>query len=152
MMLKTHLAIAVFVILLFMPSVSHPWIFALVALIASFIPDIDTGFSTVGRSMGGAIIRFFTKHRGFFHSFSFCVIASLVLAFFLPIAALPFFLGYSLHLLTDSFTLEGIRPFWPFRKESKGFFKTSGFTEMIVFIVVLVLDIILFLFLFDRIF
>ena len=42
MLLKTHLAIVVFFILLLIPSVEHKLVFVLVALIATYIPDIDS--------------------------------------------------------------------------------------------------------------
>lgn len=143
MMIKTHLAIAVFFILLFSVNVSHPLIFFIVAFIATYIPDIDNGFSTIGSFNASRIINFFAKHRGFFHSFTFCILMSVVLAAFLPVVSFPFFLGYSIHLLTDSFTVEGIRPFWPLKVKSSSILRTGGLIERSLFLIFCLMDIFL---------
>ncbi len=73
MMLRTHLAIVVLAILLFLPHVSaasDKLIFIAVALVATMIPDIDTGFSTLGRFQASRAVQFLVKHRGIFHSFT----------------------------------------------------------------------------------
>lgn len=152
MLLRTHLAIAVLITLLFLPSVSDKLIFSAIVILATFLPDIDTGFSTIGKTTGTGVVRFFVRHRGVVHSFSFCVLVSLVFALFIPIITLPFFLGYSLHLFTDSFTIDGIRPFWPTKHNSKGFLKTGSFVETFLFIALLIIDIVVFLLVMNKIF
>ena len=82
MLAKTHLAVSILAILLFIPIVTHPISFVIIALVATLIPDIDSGFSSIGRLEGTGIVRFFSKHRGFFHSFSFCVFAAVIFAVF----------------------------------------------------------------------
>lgn len=151
-MLRTHLVINLLFILLFLPSVSDEFIFIFVALLATFLPDIDTGFSTLGKSGGGKLLQFFVRHRGFIHSFTFCIIISIALAAFLPILALPFFLGYSLHLLVDSFTLEGIKPFWPFNASSSWRLRTGSRMETALFVLFLIIDLLVFVFLFKNVF
>ncbi len=143
MMLRTHLAISVLAIIAFLPHVSSKGIFILIALIATALPDIDTGFSTIGKN--GKIIQFFVKHRGIFHSLTFAIIISTILTFFSPILAFPFFLGYSLHLFTDSFTKEGIKPFWPLKQKSSWSIRVGGVVETTLFLVFVILDIIAFL-------
>jgi membrane-bound metal-dependent hydrolase YbcI (DUF457 family) len=66
---------------------------------------------------------------------------------FSNIIALGFFLGYGLHLISDSFTKEGITPFYPFfsKVKSKGKISTGGKFEILVFVGFLILDISLFL-------
>jgi membrane-bound metal-dependent hydrolase YbcI (DUF457 family) len=150
MLLRTHIAIALLFIFLFLPNISHKLIFISVALIATLLPDLDTGFSTLGKHPVTGIIRFFVRHRGILHSFSFCVIISFLLAFFVPVLALPFFLGYGLHLFTDSFTIDGIRPFWPTKHLSKGLFKTGSLSETFVFIVLLIVDALALIFILYR--
>ena len=121
MMLRTHLAIVALAILLFVPNVSDfsdKFVFVVVALTATYLPDIDSAFSTIGRKEGARIVQFFVKHRGMLHSFTFCIAISILFTLFIPVLALPFFLGYGLHLFSDSFTLEGIKPFWPYKKSS----------------------------------
>ena len=152
MMSKTHLVIAMFVVLLFVSHVSNQFLFMLVALIATTLPDIDTGFSTIGRFEETRIVRFLTKHRGFFHSFTFCVLAAIVFAFFIPFISLAFFIGYATHLFADSFTVGGIRPFWPLKNKSVWKIKTGGIAETSIFVVFLLVDILVFLFLVMNVF
>lgn len=133
MLLKTHIAIACAVVLLFLPHVNNRLVFVPVLLIAALIPDIDTGRSSVGNKWYLAPAQLFMKHRGFVHSFTICLIISGFFALYFPILALPFFLGYSSHLLADSFTVEGIRPFWPWKAEANGGMRTGGVFEEGVF-------------------
>src|SRR3989338_1668484 len=89
--------------------------------------------SFLGRKKLFRPLQWFVKHRGFFHSLIFCILVAGIFAFYYPIFALPFFLGYGGHLLLDSFTDNGIRPFWPLKKEIKGFIKTNGNVEKGIF-------------------
>jgi len=142
-MIRTHLAITAFFILLFLPHVYNPALFIFVAVIATLIPDIDSGFSTLGKKGIFRILQFFTKHRGIIHSFSFCLVISFILAFIFPSISLAFFLGYALHLIADSFTQEGITPFWPYSKTSGGIIRTGGRIESSLFLIFVVLDLVL---------
>jgi len=139
-MMKTHLAIVVFSILFLIEHVTYKFAFVVVALLATFIPDIDSGFSTLGKWNIFRPIQFFTKHRGVIHSFTLCVIFSVALALYLPIYALPFFLGYSIHLFADSFTVEGIRPFWPLKRMSQGPLHVGGTLENVLFVGFCIVD------------
>ncbi len=143
MLLRTHLALAVLVILLFINQVNNQFIFIFVMVIATMLPDIDTGFSTLGKMKGFRPLQFFARHRGMIHSFTFCIIISLILAAFWPAASLAFFLGYGIHLFLDSFTKEGIMPFWPYRKTSSWHFKTGSLTETTIFLFLVFMDILL---------
>ncbi|MCH7567882.1 MAG: metal-dependent hydrolase [Nanoarchaeota archaeon] len=148
MLMKTHLVIGAFAVVFFLPYVSHKLIFVPVVLIASLLPDIDSGFSTLGRRKIFRPLQFLTKHRGIIHSFTFCIAVSVLLAFYFPLIAFPFFLGYALHLLADSWTIEGIRPFWPLKDISRGKIRVGGTMEETVFIVFIILDAIFLIFLF----
>lgn len=152
MMLKTHLAITIFFVLVFLPNITDKTIFIITALIATLLPDIDSGFSSVGNNIFSKIIRFLTRHRGMLHSLTFCIIISAVLAAFIPVLALGFFLGYSLHLFADSFTKNGVMPFWPYKKVSSWYFRTDGFTETGFFIVIVLIDIVAAIFTFNNYF
>jgi len=143
MLLRTHLALAVLAIVLFVGHVGNQLIFIFVALIATMLPDIDTGFSTIGKQKGFRFLQFFVRHRGIIHSFTFCIIISMILSIFLPIVSFGFFLGYGLHLFVDSFTFEGIQPFWPYKKKSSWHFKTGSLIETSLFLIIVLLDIIL---------
>ena len=140
MMLKTHLAFSVVIMFLFLSKISNKFLFIFIILAATIIPDVDTGFSTAGRHIFLKPLQFFVRHRGILHSFTFCILASLAFAYFIPGISLAFFLGYGFHLFLDSFTSEGIMPFWPWRKVSKWHFRTGGRVETSLFVIFLVLD------------
>jgi len=142
------MAIGFFAMIFFFPLINHKLIFIPVVLIASILPDIDTGFSYLGKRRIFLPLQLLTKHRGIFHSFTFCVVVSILLALYLPVLAFSFFLGYALHLLTDSWTIEGIRPFWPLKTTLKGGVKVGGIIEQAVFMVFVILDLIFLILLF----
>ena len=143
MLLRTHLALIVAAILLFIQHVNNKILFIFVALIATMLPDIDTGFSNLGRLKGMGFLHFFVKHRGIIHSFTFCIIISVVLAVFWPVISLGFFLGYALHLFLDSFTREGIIPFWPYKERSSWRLRTGSLVETTLFLFLVLIDILL---------
>jgi len=144
MLLKTHMAFAVFLIILFFGHVTHPWIFIIMVLIATVLPDLDSNLSSFGRHLIFKPLQLLTKHRGIVHSFSFAILISIIIAIFWPILSLGFFLGYSVHLICDSFTRDGIQPFWPFKIKSSGYITTGGKIEETLFFTLIILDIFLF--------
>lgn len=148
MLLRTHLAFAILMIIIFVQQVSNKFVFIGFVLIATVLPDLDSGSSTWGRHFIFRPLQFFTKHRGIFHSFTFAVVASLALALIWPVASLGFFIGYSVHLICDSFTKAGIQPFWPWKIRSSGPVRSGGKIEDGLFIILILLDSILFLFTF----
>jgi len=121
MLFRTHLALAILLAIIIFPYLHEKIIFLFILFIATLLPDLD--------------LHFF--HRKFLHSFTFC----LLLTFFLTLAswniALPFLIGYSLHLLADSFTPQGIKPFWPLQWKIKGKLKTGSFKETVLFYIIL---------------
>lgn len=144
MLFKTHIVISIFFILLFILSVEHKIAFVLTALLATLIPDVDSRFSIIGRKKVFRILQFFVKHRGIFHSFSFLSVITLFFVLFLPVLAFPFFLGYGLHLLIDSFSVKGIMPFYPYRKTLSGRIRDGGKAEVLIFVLFIFLDIVIF--------
>ena len=140
MLFKTHIAIGLFAAILFIPLVSNPWSFVLITLIASVIPDVDTAFSKVGRNMPAKVVQIFTTHRGMVHSLTICVLLSLIISVFVPILAFGFFVGYSLHLLADSFSKMGVTPFWPYSRVAKGMLPVGGVVEKGIFFTFVVID------------
>lgn len=140
MLIRTHLAIVIFFILLFISSVNDKLVFVLVTLIATFIPDVDSKFSKLGHHKIFRPLQLFVKHRGIIHSFIFLILITSLFALFLPVVAFPLFLGYGVHLLADSFTKEGIRPFYPFNKTSSGKLRTGGRTETSIFVFFVLVD------------
>lgn len=129
-----------FSILFLIEHVNYKIAFFVVALIAGVMPDLDSGFGNKG---GLRILKFLSNQGGVLHSLTFCILVTIVLAAYLPIYALPFFLGYSLHLFADSFTVEGIRPFWPLHHESKGPLRAGSSFESALFIGFCIVDFVL---------
>jgi inner membrane protein len=144
MLLRTHLAITIFGILALISLVEYKVVFVAAALVATLIPDIDSQNSTLGQKKFMKLFQIFTKHRGMIHSFTFCVLLTLFFALFVPIVALGFFLGYALHLLADSFSVEGITPFWPYKKKSSWKVSTGHKSETTVLVFFIIADLILF--------
>lgn len=144
MIKRTHLAIGLALALLFLPHVNSKLLFVPIVLITCLLPDIDSSGSYYGHSKIFRPLQFFVRHRGILHSFTFCILISIVFALFIPALSLPFFIGYASHLFADSFTIEGIILFWPFKKTSSGFLRTGGRIEHSIFISLLVVNLILF--------
>ena len=65
MLLKTHMAFAVFMIILFLEHVNNKIIFVGMVLIATILPDLDTGFSSFGRHLIFRPLQFFVKQMVF---------------------------------------------------------------------------------------
>ena len=143
MLKRTHIAIGFAVAIYFLPFVNNQLIFFLVVMATTLLPDTDSRESSLGKRKIFRPIQWIFKHRGFLHTYTFAVLASLILAFFYPPVALPFFLGYSFHLLADSFTVRGIRPFWPLKGKSSGVVKTGGPIDKAIFVTFVIIDIIL---------
>jgi len=141
--MRTHLAIGIAVGLYFLPFVNNEIVFLPVVILASLLPDLDSGFSFLGKRKIFKPIQMMVNHSGLLHTYTFCVLISIILAFFYPVFALPFFIGYSFHLLADSFTILGIKPFWPFKAKSKGVVKTGGPIDKALFVTFMIIDIIL---------
>jgi len=140
MLIRTHLAITSFFVILFLPYVNNKWAFAVVALVATFLPDVDSRFATLGRKKVARLLQIFTKHRGMIHSFTFLISLTFILVIVYPKISLGFFLGYSLHLLADSFTPDGIKPFYPSKKKTTGIIPTGGKREVIIFVFFIIVD------------
>lgn len=143
MLAKTHLLITLFFVLLFIYSVQYKFAFVLFAFLSTLIPDIDARLSKFKTRKALRISQFFIKHRGFIHSFTFLFIVTLFFALFFPVIAFPFFLGYGLHLFADSFTIQGIKPFYPLKKISSWKIKTGGKFELFIFVFFILADLLL---------
>ena len=143
MLIKTHLAITLFFVLILLPFVSDKVIFIAISLIATYIPDIDSSNSKLGRKIIFRPLQFFVKHRGFFHSFTFLFLATFIFLMIIPIIAPGFFVGYASHLFADSLTISGITPFFPWKKKISWKIRTGSWIEKILFFILLVVDFLL---------
>jgi len=140
MLTRTHLAITIFGILVLLSYVEYKTWFVVAALVATYVPDIDCSNSKLGHKWYFKPLQFFIKHRGMVHSFSFLILLTLFIALFFPVVALGFFLGYGLHLLADSFTVQGITPFYPSKKKTSGEVTTGGLVETGIFVFFILAD------------
>lgn len=143
MMFKTHAVLGAMGILFFLPYINYKFTFCIFAFVATLLPDLDSMSSYVGNRWYLRPFQWATKHRGVLHSFTFCLLVSIVFAFIIPVLSFPFFLGYSIHLIADMVTSEGIRPFWPFKDEVEGKILTGGNIEKGIFYGVILADVLL---------
>jgi len=144
MLIKTHLAIAVLAILFFVSRVENQIVFVVVTMIATLVPDIDSSFSSIGKLKALRILRLFIRHRGLIHSFTFLFLIIIFFVLFFPVVAFPLFLGYGLHLLSDCFTIDGIRPFYPLKKRVSGNIRVGSKLETIIFVALFLTDLFIF--------
>lgn len=148
MLLRTHTAFSIFLIIIFIQNVQSKLAFSIMVIVATIIPDIDSSSSSYGRHMIFKPIQYFSRHRGVFHSLTCATIFSLLIAVFWPVLSLGFFIGYSGHLFLDSFTKDGIRPFWPLKADTSGPINSGGRIEESFFLLMIFVDILLFVLLF----
>ncbi len=146
MLLKTHLVVTLFFGFLFslVKGVESPFLFILLILVFSSLPDVDSRFSKIGKKKSLRGIQIFFQHRGFLHSFIFVLLVFIILREFSFILSLSFLFGYGGHIFLDCFTRQGVRIFYPFDFKIKGFLKSGGFIESFLFYFFLVFDIFLF--------
>ena len=139
---RTHIIIGFFVAILFLPYVNNKLVFFPIVIISSIIPDID---SLIAPKKDYKILKQFKSksYKDFMHSYTLCIILSALIAFFYPLLALPFFIGYSFHLFFDSLSVTGTTPFWPLKIKSKGFIVPGGKTEKIIIFILSFLSILL---------
>jgi len=116
-------------------------VFALI-LLGSDLPDIDEPNSKINSWAGiiGKVSSFLAKHRGFFHSLLFVLLAGAVVYYFWDFAyTFALVAGLLVHLLGDSLTPRGIHWFYPFSgHQLKGPITTGSIWENGLFIVLVV--------------
>ena len=87
----THLSAGIFAALVLFSFVHNPFLFGLIVVVSSLLPDIDSPTSKLGRNNFSKTLAAFFKHRGVIHSvffmllvyfFSFNVLAFCSFAFF----------------------------------------------------------------------
>ncbi len=142
MMFLTHLAGGIFSAVYFgsffgIDSDSSQRVVAvMVAAVFAMLPDIDMVKSKLGRRLQpfSTIAAFVFRHRGFLHSFVFAALVYFAMRYLFPPAiAAAAALGYFSHLLLDSLTKDGVRPFSPLLKfRLRGPITTGSFFEQAV--------------------
>lgn len=144
MLIRTHIMFAILMILVFFNYVNNKLVFFIMVLVATIIPDLDSSRSSYGRHLIFRPLQLVTKHRGIFHSFTTAVILAGLIAIKWPVASFGFFIGFSIHLMLDSFTKDGIVPFWPLNWKTNGPLVSGGKIEEIMFLGLIFVNILLF--------
>ena len=106
-------------------------------LLATAFVDIDIRNSKAGNRWYFRPLQVFTKHRGFLHSIFVGVLLSLILGIVSLWAGFGFFVGYMSHLFLDCLTKSGVALFWPFGWKVKGFVRSGGIVEQVIFVLLL---------------
>ena len=145
MLSRTHLLITLFFVLIFLNGVENKFVFVLTAIVATYIPDIDSKTSKIGRKKEFRFFQFFIKHRGVLHSLNFFFLISIFIYIYFPFLFQGFFLGYLSHLFADSLTIQGIYLFYPIKKKIHFKIRTGKNLEDFLYVFFLVLDSILFI-------
>ena len=123
-------------------DINNKVLFIIAVMISSLFADIDHERSFLGRKLGliAKIINFIFGHRGFIHSLLFALILYFIVRSYLNIELVyGIVLGFAGHLILDSLTVEGIRPFYPLKLRVKGFIRTSGLAEKLIKLCIFVL-------------
>ncbi len=142
---RTHLALGA--LILFLLAKFTNWIAgyeitaAVLILLASILPDIDSSTSFLGRKF--KLLKNLLKHRGFFHSiFAMTTFTIIVYAIFQEkILSWIFLIGYASHLLADSVTKEGTKLFYPRDLKVKGPLRVGSFAETVIIFILVVLTV-----------
>jgi len=144
MLFRTHISFGIFLVLLcfLIEPLISVW-FGIAVLIGSLVPDIDSSYSFLGKNLIFRPIQFFIKHRGIMHSLFFGIFLFFIISYFSFVIGLGFLIGFLGHLILDLITKEGINLFWPVYFKIHGFFKTGGFIESLIFLILISVDFVL---------
>jgi len=137
MLFRTHIVFSLAVYFLLSYYVAMPFYVLIFVLLATAFVDIDIKNSKMGKGWYFRPLQWFTRHRGFLHSLVVGLLFSLIIASISQWAGFGFFVGYMSHLLLDCFTKSGIALFWPFSWKVKGFIRSGGIVEQVVFVLLL---------------
>lgn len=140
---QTHAVFCIFLSLILFNLIdinSKIWFFS-VAIFFSLLPDIDESRSRLGNKIKP--LSYFLKHRGVFHSAWIPLIFIIIFYGVNPELSIAAFLGYASHLVLDSFTVQGVRFAFPLKFRIRGFMKTGGMIELILFVVLVIAIILL---------
>lgn len=151
MIARTHLAFGLLAALLIHPSIGgNFWIFAIIVLIGSLLPDIDHPGSTLGSRIKpvSTFISATFGHRGFFHSLYIPIALAIGVWFFgWSSWIMPLAIGYTSHLLGDAVTKQGLNLLHPLSTlRVQGFFETGSATEHVLCLVFMISSVYLFFF------
>ena len=135
----THIAFNVLLYLILREYFDvNTYLLFFIFLFFSLFPDIDEPKSFIGRKFGilSSLIKKIFRHRGLFHG----IFIPLILFFIIGLVSnfqygLIVFIAYLGHLIMDALTKEGVNFLEPLTTlRIKGFFRTGGILEKILFV------------------
>ncbi len=141
MLFRTHIVFSLVVYFLISYYVEIPFYVLIFVLLATVFVDIDVKSSKFGNRWYFRPLQWVVRHRGIFHSLFFAVLISLIIGGINLWVGFGFFVGYLSHLFLDCFTRSGVRLFWPLRFKIKGFVRSGGIIEEVVFVLFLLGDV-----------
>ena len=134
MLFKTHVMFSLLVYLLLSYYIVMPLSVLVFVLLATMFVDIDIKNSKLGNLWFFRPLQWLTKHRGVLHSLLIGLLLSLLVGGINLWSGFGFFVGYLSHLFLDCFTRSGVILFWPLKFKIKGFVKSGGIFEQVVFV------------------
>jgi inner membrane protein len=142
MLLKSHLVIAFFCFFfLFNYLPGNKILFAISFFLSTFLVDVDSTKSKIGNHWYLRPLQWLISHRGVIHSLLFGFVFSLIVFLVNKDFGVGLFFGWTLHLIVDCFTAQGVDIFWPFEYKIKIIGVSSGgIFEQIIFVLFLLAD------------
>ena len=137
MLFRTHIVFSLAVYFLLNYILEMPfWVLGFILFATAFV-DVDIKSSKIGKKWFFCPLQWLTRHRGVVHSLLATILLSGLVGSFNLWAGFGFFVGYVSHLLMDCFTKAGVRLFWPLKFKIKGFIKSGGVIEDVIFVLLL---------------
>lgn len=143
MLFRTHIVFSLLVYFILSHFINMPVFVLGFVLFSTVFVDIDIKNSKFGNHWYFRPFQWLTKHRGFLHSLIFASVSALTIGSINLWAGFGFFVGYISHLFLDCWTKSGIQLLWPFKRKIKGFIKSGGIAEDIIFVLLLLGNILL---------
>ena len=125
MMRKTHIAIGAVTTLVLIADTNLGTIPSIIGMAGCVAPDVDKKIRV--------------KHRGISHSLIIVAVLYILISILNKNIAIAFCINYLLHIIADCLTVMGCQLLFPFSNKNYGLklFKTNGFIEKIVYIIIL---------------
>ena len=125
MMRKTHIAIGAVTTLVLLTDTTLGVLPSIVGMAGCVAPDVDKKIRV--------------KHRGISHSLIIVAVLYILISILNKNIAIAFCINYLLHIIADCLTVMGCPLLFPFSNKNYGLklFKTNGFIEKIVYIIIL---------------
>jgi len=143
MLFRTHFFFGLFVYFCLDCFIEMPFFVLIFVLVGAVFVDLDSSSSKVGGKF--SFLSWCFKHRGVLHSLIASLFLGLIVGVFSLWGGFGFFVGYLSHLILVCFSKMGVKLFWPLDIRVKGFIKSGGWIEDILFVLLLGVDVLLIL-------